>query len=850
MPEQIKLNIDVKEKKEEIKDEFASRCKPLKELLDSVRGMEGFPLGKDEDILALSVPPCYTACPNPYINDFIKTYGKQYDETTDTYQRTPYVGDVSEGKNDPIYNVHSYHTKVPHKAIMKYIEHYTQEGDIVFDGFCGSGMTGVAAQLLNRRAILADLSPAATFIAYNYNTPVDIAEFEREARRILKEIEKECGWMYETIHTDGKTKGKINYTVWSDIFICPYCGNEYIFWEAAVDEKNGEVKDEYNCPTCNALISKRECERAKITFYDAAIQEKVTQAKQVPVLINYTVGKKRFEKKPDEFDLNLIKEIEESTIPYWFPTDRMPEGYNTEQPKKSHGITHVHHFYSKRNLWVMSALFNKVNISSNINKFILGAMKSALSYGTKLVKVNIGRLLKSGGLYAMGAVGGTLYIPSINAERPMLEAVKNKIKVSNTVKKKINSFFVITSTNSTTSIIGNDNSVDYIFTDPPFGSNLMYSELNFIWEAWLKVFTNNRTEAIINETQHKGLEEYKELMTQCFKEMYRILKPNRWMTVVFHNSKASVWNAIQDAITRAGFVVAQVSVMDKKQGSFKQVTSAGAVKNDLIINAYKPRKRFEESFLRQAGKNMERDFVKEHLEHLPIEPNVERTEQMLYSKTIAHYVQRGYEIRLNSREFYTLLKDNFKLIDGYWFTDDQVLKYDEWKKKQGLDSIKGLDSGQYVFVVDEKTAMIWIYNFLETPKTYSEIYTASRKAVSNVQDEIPEIKELLDNNFIFENGAYRRPMSLKEKEKIEAQREKDLARAFENILSQARTGTKRIKSVRKEALLYGFEKAYREKRFEDILTVGKKLDREIINTSGEINDFIEIALVKTGKDEY
>jgi hypothetical protein len=93
-------------------------------------------------------------------------------------------------------------------------------------------------------------------------------------------------------------------------------------------------------------------------------------------------------------------------------------------------------------------------------------------------------------------------------------------------------------------------------------------------------------------------------------------------------------------------------------------------------------------------------------------------------------------------------------------------------------------------------------------------------------------------------------MSLKEKEKIEAQREKDLARAFENILSQARTGTKRIKSVRKEALLYGFEKAYREKRFEDILTVGKKLDREIINTSGEINDFIEIALVKTGKDEY
>lgn len=137
--------------------------KPLAELLDSVRDIEGFPIGKDEDILALSNPPYYTACPNPYINDFIEEYGNPYDEATDDYHRDPFVGDVSEGKNDPIYNAHSYHTKVPHKAIMKYIEHYTDEGDIVFDGFCGTGMTGVAAQMLNRKAILSDMSPIATY---------------------------------------------------------------------------------------------------------------------------------------------------------------------------------------------------------------------------------------------------------------------------------------------------------------------------------------------------------------------------------------------------------------------------------------------------------------------------------------------------------------------------------------------------------------------------------------------------------------------------------------------------------------------------------------------------------------
>jgi hypothetical protein len=98
------------------------------------RKIEGFPIGEDEDILALSDPPYYTACPNPFIRDFIDHFGRPYDPN-EGYKREPYAADVSEGKNDPIYNAHSYHTKVPHKAIMRYILHYTNPGDLVFDGF-------------------------------------------------------------------------------------------------------------------------------------------------------------------------------------------------------------------------------------------------------------------------------------------------------------------------------------------------------------------------------------------------------------------------------------------------------------------------------------------------------------------------------------------------------------------------------------------------------------------------------------------------------------------------------------------------------------------------------------------
>ena len=816
-------------------EEFIQSCRPLDEMLDSVRDIEGFPIGKDEDILALSDAPWYTACPNPYVNEFIKAFGTPYNEETDDYERKPFVSDISEGKNDPIYNAHSYHTKVPHKAIMKFIEHYTDEGDIVFDGFCGTGMTGVAAQLLNRKAIISDLSPVATFIAYNYNTAVDVNEFESEAKRILAEVEKECGWMYETVHTDG-TKGRINYMVWSDVFICPYCEQEYVFWDAAVDKEGGKVNKEYACPNCNANVTKRSCTRSTITYFDSAINQQVTQTKQVPVLINYSVGKKRYEKAPDEKDLDLIKKIEESAIPYWFPTNKIEKGDKTGEPLRL-GITHVHHFYTKRNLWILSAI-----------KKYCKSYTLKLWFNSQLVNLSIQNRYRPGVSFPYNPLSGTLYIASQISESNVFIAYTNKLKKLINAFKSIDGNTLIGVSSAEYSGIP-ENFIDYIFTDPPFGSNLMYSELNLIWESWLKVSTNNSSEAIINKTQFKALPEYKELMTSSFKEMYRILKPNRWITVEFHNSKASVWSAIQDSLTKAGFIIAQVAILNKQQGSFNQVTAAGAVKNDLVINAYKPRQHFEEQFLRSAGAGLERDFIEQHLNHLPVKPNIERSEQMLYSKMLAHYVQHGYEIKLNAKQFYTLLRDNFKLMDGFWFTDGQVTEYDEWKKEQGLQAIEEIAKGQQtLFVSDENSALIWLYNFLNNPKTYSDILTAYNQVVTNIDDDIPELQNLLETNFVFESGMYRQPLTEKEKEAKEEQSEKELLRAFDKVLTEAKTGSKKIKTVRKEAVKLGFTKAYQEKRFKDIITVADRLKPSILEDNSEINDFVDIARLKMGDD--
>ncbi len=112
------------------------------------RNIEGFPLGEDEDILALSDPPYYTACPNPFVGDFIQQKSEK-SQADFPYDSPPYAADVSEGKQDPICMAHTYHTKVPYRAIARYILHYTQPGDLVLDSFSGTGMTGVAAQFLD-----------------------------------------------------------------------------------------------------------------------------------------------------------------------------------------------------------------------------------------------------------------------------------------------------------------------------------------------------------------------------------------------------------------------------------------------------------------------------------------------------------------------------------------------------------------------------------------------------------------------------------------------------------------------------------------------------------------------------
>jgi hypothetical protein len=893
------------------------------------RSIDGFPTGSDDAILALSDPPYYTACPNPWLGDFVRHFGTPY-ETKKLYHREPFAADVSEGKNHPIYNAHSYHTKVPHRAIMRYILHYTEPGQVVMDAFCGTGMTGIAAELCGdrnevhalgyrvqedgsildeagrvfsklgaRRCILNDLAPAATFIAANYNTPVDIAAFEHEAKSILAEVERELGWMYETNHGKTKYRGRINFTVWSDVFNCPECASEIIFWDAALDEEKGGVLDTFKCPSCSASLTKRECSRAWENSFDPSLGEAIKQAKQVPVAINYTYDGKRFEKRPDDQDLETISQAKDLSANSWFPTNRMMDGGETRRNDPD-GLTHVHHFYSARNRAVLALFWEKIQKRMRSCPTLGLWFTSSHVWATRQNRLLVSNYFgKKGGVIGQ-TLQGTLYVSSIGVETNAIERFGLRIEsVPHTARSRA----AMINTGSASSLSIPNETIDYLFIDPPFGANIAYSELNYLWESWLRVFTNIGAEAIENRPHGKTLSDYHHLMRKCFSECYRVLKPGRWVTVEFSNTQASVWNSIQSALSEVGFVIANVSVLEKEHKGFRAVTTPTAVKQDLVISAYKPNGGLEERFAKTfSSADGVWDFVKTHLRNLPVvkarggqmEPIAERDPRILYDRMVAFYVRHSVAVPLSSSEFQAELPQNFVERDGMWFLPEQVNEYD--KKRAQMENVGQLS----IFVEDEKSAISWLRNFLkERPSTYNDVqpdFMQQLNASWKKWEARPELKVLLDQNFICYDGTGEVPSQihsylstqfkelrnlpkdhaqLRQKAKdrwyvpdpkknvdVETLRNKRLLEEFwsylpDGYISAARSPdrnptlpmpevprSKKLKQVRTEAVRVGFKFCYQQKDYPTILAVADMLPESVLNEDEQLQMIYDNAALR------
>jgi DNA modification methylase len=670
----------------------------------------------------------HTFGPNPTIGAFIAKYGRPYDPQ-EPYERSAFATPVKAGKNTAIYNAHSYHTKVPPQGIEPYIEHYTRPGDIVLDPFCGSGMTGVAALKLGRRVILNDLSPAATHIAYNYCSPVDVAALKREFERIEEAVKEEFDWLYGTTCDRCGGPATIQYTIWSDVFECAECATELILWNLAFDPETDTLAETFQCPSCGREWRKAQLRRLRVepvrTCYEC-------QGKCKP---------RRQERAIREAELMLLADIDRRAIPYWYPTAPLDPGSEMYLRGALHlrGLESVDQLYTKRSLWAMARLWHEIAQTGDVT---IRARLQA-SFTASCLLVSRMRRYRAGG-FGGNIMSGVIYLPSLNLDASVRRVWHAKfddiLKAAQELQAFVGPAQAILLTGSATDLhLVSDNCADYVFTDPPFGSNLFYADLNFLWEAWLGQFTDSAKEAVVNRSKKDGksLANYTELMSESFREMHRVLKPGRWASVVFHNSDDRVWKAIQGAAEAAGFDLVNAMVFDKEQRSFKGIRGEkgleGVTNFDIVLNLHK-RGEAQPAAQPEAQERIEELIVAAVQKHLSDGPAPDyRTGQYLHSLAIRTLLNERISVELTWAQLEVILEREFRHVNCHWYLPKEAVA----------------PSGHGFLVRSDAAAVAWLEHMLAAnPQTEADLIPQWQIATLGAGSKINSpLEALLRDNF-------------------------------------------------------------------------------------------------------
>jgi len=840
--------------------DIAAERRRLARRLADVRSRPGSPVGDDNHILAMSLPPYATACPNPDLAEWLAAGNRGGRSSHEYVDPGPFTTDISEGKSSLVYRAHSYPTKVPPAAIMRFLLHYTEPGDVVLDGFCGTGMTGVAAQACGaptvdvrrqieremgkvrwgpRRAVLADLSPSATFVAAGLNLPIDADAFDRRSAEILDEFDAEWGWMYRTTDERGVERA-FDYVVWSEVFTCTACAGPVVFYDVAFDRRTGVVSNGFRCPTCGKELTKSTVER-RIVPLRTLPGDTTDRIEMRPVAIHYRVGSAKKIKSPDENDLAVLRRIAAVGLPGSVPTDPLPIDtmYHGSRlgPK---GFTHVHHLWSDRALAALAALWRSCGEEADpiLRLALLFWVEQAmwgLSWMNRYKAADHSQVNRAqSGVYYVSSLISECH-PRYNLEGGQPARGKRRALVKTWEASPSRLGQVAISTGSSTTIALPTASVDYVFVDPPFGSNIPYADLAIPVESWHGVRTDSAEEAVVGKAARfvRTLSEYGELMERCFAEFHRVLKPGRWMTVEFSNSSNEVWLTIQHTLARAGFVVADTRIIDKEHLSYRQVTATNAVKRDLVISAYKPADELASRIGPAIGTpDTAWAFVREHLHHLSTaierDPNGdlrvirERLPDRLLDRMEAFHIQRNLAIPVTAAEFYAGLSQRFPQRDGMYFLEEQVEAYERQRM-----TIKELKAAQ-LFITDEDSAIQWLRQFLKSrrsPQGYAAIQPEFfREVQAGLPDwEVaPDLKVLLDRAFVQnDDGRWYVPDPKKDAD-LEKLRKRERIKEFANYAS----GRGALKHFSLAAVRAGFSDAWERRDFKTIVTVGRRLPTE------------------------
>ena len=547
----------------------------------------------------------------------------------------PFDEEISAGKNTYTYDAHTYHTKVPPQGIATVISKYLPNGGVVLDPFAGSGMTGVAARYLGCDVILNELSPAASFISYNFLASIDAELFNHTVAHILSNLADLERNLYATTCRECGSKVQQLYAVWSYILECNHCNQDFVLWDHC--RKYGNTVREHRilrkfpCPYCGNEVNKSYLPRKQA----------------VPVFLGYRCCSKRIVEHSLDCEDHAQLKTASGILDHYLadaPRNVIPDGVNLNQPKR-HGLDAVDKLYTPRNLAACAAIWREIRRLEDPE------LAAAMGFVFTSMYQRVTRLSE----YRFWGGSGNMAnynVPQIYNESNVFVTFKRKAETIRkhlvTTAQNYHGESVVRTGCATQLDFLPDESIDFVFTDPPFGANINYSEMNFLWESWLGRFTDSTSEAIINRYQGKDIESYRVLMTDGLKEIHRVLRTDHWMVLVFMNSSRKVWDALIEAIEDAGFSIQKVNIFDKQHGTFKQFVSDNTAGADLMIHCKKMQSHHHVQDRKETTSISE--FLLRQNDRLPMLPyiHVRREAEVdyrtLYSRYMAIAIQKGLTI--------------------------------------------------------------------------------------------------------------------------------------------------------------------------------------------------------------
>lgn len=565
------------------------------------------------------------------------------------------------------YNTFPYPTKISPEAIAVYIASATNPDDTVLDAFAGSGSTGIAALLAEhptekmqetanalgvepiwgkRNAILYEIGTYAAFATKTITNRLTAAEYARAVDDFIKKAEKLASGMYAAKSPDGRD-GYIRYAIWTEVLICPECDAEIEYFKNGTSRNPATFYDKIECPHCHRTSLVEAMSFATEGHYDKLLKKTILRKKRRIAWVYGTSGKENWDRIATEDDTALVQKLEKEFSPSDDP--RKIEWGDLHRAGYHFGISHLHHFYTSRNYLVMSELWKLAECyperEANALKLLLLSYNGAhCTLMTRIVAKHDSR-----DFVLTGAQSGVLYISKLPVEKNILLGLRRKAKPFQEAYKMLeNCHGTVEVRNISSEFMSEpDKSIDFVFTDPPFGDFIPYAEVNQINELWLPAVTERSSEVIISAAQNKGVDTYRNMLARVFGEIRRVTKDDRPIAVVFHAAKAAVWGAFSEAIQISGLEIKQSSFLDKTQASFKQVVSKTSVQGDPLF------------LLKKAGLGKNGIMDEEQILQMIVKENPHETElecRHCYSLYIGKCMEYGSPVTLDASEFYAYIQ--------------------------------------------------------------------------------------------------------------------------------------------------------------------------------------------------